>query len=404
MKVVIVATHPIQYQVPWFQGLAARKQIDLEVYYALMPDQNQQGVGFGLSFAWDIPMLEGYKWRVVPNKRSEPSLRGFFASSTPGIYSLLAEDKPDAVIITGWNSLPLLQALWACMRLGIPRIMRGESNSMNGRPWMVRLLHRILLSRCTAFLSIGKANQAFYRQYGISPERIFSSPYFVDNRRFEAQFQELSSERADLRATWHIPEEHVCFLYAGKLEAKKRVGDLLRAMDIARRGTDNIHLLVVGAGELMDESRRFVEEMNLPVTFAGFLNQTEITRAYVAADCLVLPSDFGETWGLVVNEAMVCGLPAIVSDRVGCGPDLIEEGVTGAVFPCADVEALASKLAEFASNAEKLSRIGKQARERVQHYSVDHAVEGTLQAINFVTKVGGASSREQSANIANLRQ
>ena len=386
MKVVIVSTHPIQYQVPWLQRLAAEKHTDLEVYYALLPDQDQQGVGFGVSFAWDIPMLEGYRCRVMHNNRSAPALRGFFSSSTPEIYSLLAQARPDAVIITGWHALPLLQTLWACIRLRIPRIVRAESNGMRRRPWWVRMLHRLLISRFDAFLAIGRANREFYRQYGIAEGSIFSSPYFVDNGRFNDQRQKLLNERSALRAEWHIPEGHTCFLFAGKLEPKKRIVDLLLALDSARRVEPAVHLLVVGTGELMDEARRLVEDMNLPVTFAGFLNQTEITRAYVAADCLVLPSDFGETWGLVVNEAMVCGLPAVVSDRVGCGPDLIEPGVTGAIFTCGDIDALSMKLVELASDRESLVRMGENAKDRVKNYSVEQAVAGTLQAINYVAR------------------
>jgi glycosyltransferase involved in cell wall biosynthesis len=164
--------------------------------------------------------------------------------------------------------------------------------------------------------------------------------------------------------------------------------DLLRALDSARTTSPNIHLLVAGTGELMEEARAFAKSFGVPVTFVGFLNQTEITRAYAAADCLVLPSDYGETWGLVVNEAMVCGLPAIVSDRVGCAADLVHEGITGGVFPCGDVDALAGKLAEFAADPERLVRMGEQAREQIKEYSVEEAVAGTLRAIDFVVKKG----------------
>src|SRR4029077_19922149 len=119
-------------------------------------------------------------------------------------------------------------------------------------------------------------------------------------------------------------------------------------------------------------------EAGLPVSFAGFLNQTELTRAYAAGDCLVLPSDYGETWGLVVNEAMVCGLPAIVSDRVGCGPDLVEPGVTGAIFPFGDVQLLAQRLCDLAADRARAHAMGQRAEERIRDYSVDHAVAGTL--------------------------
>jgi glycosyltransferase involved in cell wall biosynthesis len=158
---------------------------------------------------------------------------------------------------------------------------------------------------------------------------------------------------------------------------------LLEAIHRARTVAANASLLVVGTGELLEQARRKVEAGMLPVTFTGFLNQTEITQAYCAADCLVLPSV--ETWGLVVNEAMVCGLPAIVSDRVGCGPDLVEHGKTGYIFPFGDVDALAEKLLLVARDKPALLRMSEFARERVQSYSVEAAVKGTLEAIDAVT-------------------
>ncbi|HXI93331.1 MAG TPA: glycosyltransferase [Blastocatellia bacterium] len=442
MRIAIVSTHPIQYHTPWFRELG-RQNIELKVYYALLPDQQQQAVGFGEAFAWDIPLLEGYDWELLPNKRESPALTGFFRSSTPAIYSRLADSKPDVVIITGWQSLPLLQALWAAFRLGIPCIVRGESNGLRQRPLLVQALHRLLLSRFNAFLAIGKLNRQFYLDYGIPAERIFSAPYFVDNQRFIDQFRQDVRERGALRAGWNIDggrgedgetgrrgegetgthrdrssvarrpssvAPRTCFLFAGKLEPKKRIIDLLRAVDLAREteerrmtddgrpplagrpssvpGRPSIHLLVVGTGELMEEARQFAESRGLAVTFAGFLNQTEITRAYAVADCLVLPSDYGETWGLVVNEAMACGLPAIVSDRVGSAPDLVEEGVTGGVFPCGDINALAQKLQAFASDPAKLARMGEQAKQRINGYSVGNAVAGTMRALEFVTSDG----------------
>lgn len=383
-RLAIVATHPIQYYVPWYRKLAVQDGIDLTVYYGLLPDAQQQGVGFGVPFKWDIPLLEGYTWEVLPNAAKSPGLRGFFANRVPTIKKVLAAGKYDVVIITGWQSFLLLQTLWACIQLRIPRIIRAESNALKERPWWVRFLHRLLLSQYDAFLAIGKANRDFYLQYGIKPERIFSCPYFVDNGRIQMQFQKIWDRQGKIRTEWGIPEDHTCFLYVGKLEAIKSILHLLQALDLAYRRNPKMHLLVVGSGELMEEAKRLATERALPITFAGFLNQTEITHAYAAADCLVLPGI--ETWGLVVNEGMACGLPAIVSDKVGCGPDLIKPGITGAFFPFGDVAGLAHKLVELASDRKNLARMGQQAQLHIQFYSVDRAVAGTLQAIEALTK------------------
>lgn len=385
-RVLVVATHPIQYQVPLFQALAREPGIDLQVLFAQLPDTNQQGAGFGVAFKWDIPMLEGYPWLKAPEVRGKGGLRGFFATRIHKPFALLKSLNPDVVVVTGWQAWPLLQMLLVARFSGLPVIMRGESNALRQRPWHARLLHRLLLGFCQAFLTIGKGNRAFYQGYGVQDARLFAASYYIDNARFSASALELTPSRAALRQRWQIPAETVCYLFAGKLEPKKRILDLLAALQLAvQKGSQPLHLLVVGTGELMPQALALVQQHGLPVTFAGFLNQTEMPAAYVASDCLVLPSDFGETWGLVVNEAMVCGKPALVSDRVGCGPDLISEGQTGSIFPFADVPALAAKLVALAANPGQLATMGQHAKSRVeQGYSVERAVSGTLAAVRYV--------------------
>lgn len=385
VHVALFATHPIQYQVPWFQKLAARPELELNVFFGLVPDAVQQGVGFGVGFHWDLPLLEGYEWEVLQNLAKRPSLGAFDGCDTPGVARALRARTPDVAILTGWHSKMLVQAWWACVRLGVPRIIRGESNAMPRRARWKRALHRGWLHGFDQFLAIGEANRNFYRQAGIPDARIHACRYFVDNQRFAAAADEWRARRAELRRHWSILEDATCFLFCGKLIAKKHPLDLLTALQRASAAGAAAHLLVVGDGELMAQARAMAERERLPVTFAGFLNQTEIVRAYVAADCLVLPSDTGETWGLVVNEAMACGIPAIVSDQVGCGPDLISEGATGMIYPMGDVDALAQRLIELSGNPPRLHAMGVQARERVcSDYSVDRAVEGTLAAINAV--------------------
>jgi len=142
---------------------------------------------------------------------------------------------------------------------------------------------------------------------------------------------------------------------------------------------------MVGDGPLRAGSEAFARRHSVPVTFAGFLNQGEIVRSYVACDMLVLPSDGGETWGLVANEAMVCGRPCLVSDKVGCGPDLVTSE-TGAVFPLGDVERLAALMARFAAERDGLRTMGEAAARRIKQYSIDVAVRGVLEAVHAVTR------------------
>jgi glycosyltransferase involved in cell wall biosynthesis len=384
LKLAIAATHPVQYQVPWYRALARREGVDLTVYFALLPGPRQQGVGFGTDFAWDVPLLDGYRWEELENTAREPSLGGFFTSRTPGVEAALARDRPEAVIVGGWNALPLLQVLRACRRLGIPCLVRAESSGLRRRAIWMRAAHRWLLARFEACLAIGRANREFYLRNGVPAERIFPVPYFVDNERFAAQAAARMPERDSIRAGWGVAPEEICFLFAGKLVRKKRVLDFLAACANARRSDPRIRALVVGTGEMEGVARGYAARHEAGAEFAGFLNQSEISRAYVAADCLVLPSDYGETWGLVVNEAMVHGLPAIVSDRVGCGPDLVIDGKTGRIFPFGDVDALARTLLAMSADGAARAEMGRRARAHVASYSAERAVDGTLQAVAYV--------------------
>ena len=132
-------------------------------------------------------------------------------------------------------------------------------------------------------------------------------------------------------------------------------------------------------------ARHFASHAGLPVVFTGFLNQSKLVNAFVAADILVVPSEH-ETWGVVVNEAMWSGLPCIVSDQVGCGPDLVAGQGTGEVFPLHDEAALAAAMVNFVRNPRHRRECGERAKAVVQLYSIATAVEGTVKAVTAVTR------------------
>src|SRR5262249_50272985 len=196
-------------------------------------------------------------------------------------------------------------------------------------------------------------------------ERIFDAPYCVDNDRFGAEADTLTPRRAQLRHEWGVADDAVVVLFSGKLVEKKHPLDLVSALALGRRKDPRLHLLVAGDGVLRPACQEAARVAGLPATFLGFVNQRRIAEAYVAADCLALPSDWGETWGLVVNEAMACGRAAIVSDRVGCYPDLVVPGQTGAVFRFGDVEQFAEAILAAAAIPGNLATLGARARRHV---------------------------------------
>jgi glycosyltransferase involved in cell wall biosynthesis len=391
LRLAVFATHPIQYQVPWFRALAAEPGLEVVVYYALLPDAEQQGTGFGRAFAWDVPLLDGYHWELLENRARRPSVDSFRGCDVRGLVRALRGTRPDVALITGWNALFLLQAFWACKRLGIPALVRGDSNVLAPRGGLKRMIQHGLIRQFSGYLAVGELNRRLYVQAGVPETRLFFCPHFVDNDEFAQRAAARRGDRTEVRQRWGVPADAVCFVFVGKLVPKKRVMDFLAALDAASRAGATVFGLVAGSGAQMDEARAFVDSRQVPVTFAGFLNQSEIAAAYVAADCLVLPSDYGETWGLVVNEAMACGLPAIVSDQVGCGPDLVSDDETGWVYRMGDVAALSGRMQQAAREAERLPVMGEAARQRVMRdYSIARAVDGACFGIDWLLSRSGS--------------
>ena len=386
-RIGVLTTHPIQYQVPWFRLLAQHPNFDLQVFYCLLPNPEQQGDGFGVAFEWDIPLLEGYPYQVLQNIAPNPSVTHFYGCDTPEIFQILKTQPWDAFIVNGWMAKSCLQLLAACRLHNVPCFVRGESNHLRPRASWKKFLQRILIHQYSAYLSIGQGNTHFYQDLGVRPELIFSTPYCVENDRFVQAAHQLRPQKIQLRQQFNLDPHAFTFLYCGKFIPKKHPLDLLQAIQqLKSQGIVGFQLLMVGDGELRAVCEGFVQSHSLPVQFSGFLNQGAIVQAYVAADCLVLPSDSGETWGLVVNEAMACGLPAIVSDAAGCHLDLIQPGQTGSVYPQGKVASLTQTLKHWIqSGLHTAQNQGEQAQHQIlQVYTYQHVVQGIEQACNTV--------------------
>ena len=390
-RLLIAGSHPVQYHTPLFQRLAADPALEIDVLYLTLPSAETQGLGFGKAFTWDVPLLDGYRWHRARSARGRGIIYGYAGVRLARPWRELGfgpdGEKPDVLLLTGWHFLGLVQVHLAAWLKGIPVLLRMDSNGLRPRSFVLDLIYRLLFRGVAIGLPVGRANTRWYEANGITGDRLIPSPHYVDNASFAAASVALAPQRAELRRRWAIPPEAFCFVFAGKLQAKKHPLDLFRALDhLVRSGPDVVvHLLVVGTGDLEPDCRAAVAAGNLPVSFAGFLNQSEMPAAYGAADALVLPSDHGETWGLVVNEAMACGLPAIVSDQVGCAEDLVLPGRTGLVVPFGDAGALATAMARMAADPAAAAAMGREARSLVQRdYTIERAAKGILAGVQRV--------------------
>lgn len=385
IRLAILTTHPIQYQVPWFRHMARQ---DWVKPYVLFGDDHGLKVKrdreFGAEFAWDLPMLEGYEHEFLENRSRHPSVDHFDGVSTPSIFQKLTRERFDAVLALGWHTKSFWQGFRAARLAGLPLVLRGESNLLQPRPLWKTLARQILLKRvfkqAMAFLAIGSLNRQFYLAHGVAVEKIYAAPYFVDNERFGAGM----AKRDGVRSRLGVGADEFIFIFSGKLVERKRPIDLLEAWGrLSSESREMSRVIFVGSGALRPELERRAAEISPDrVRFLGFCNQTELPELYAAADAIVLPSDYGETWGLSVNEAMAAGCRAVVSNRVGCAPDLVIGGETGEVFPCGDIPFLRGILQRYVQDRAWLRDPAR--RKRVLDQVADFTMERATQTLRDV--------------------
>ena len=375
-RLLVVVTHPIQYFSPWWRHLAAQPDFDLTVVYLRELDEAMQGVGFGQRFRWDVPLREGYRSIVLG---APPRWRALV--KLPLLIATLRRLRPDAVLVTGWQE-PLLALALPLSRWAAPlALVRGESNDLRPRQQIARVAHRAMLAFVHGALAIGLANARFFRNAGVPAERIVQAGYFVENERLLADLEAQERHRAAVRGEEGATDSDFVVAFCGKLVPFKRPDLLLEAAGLLRQEGVPIRLRYAGSGELRGELERRAAELGVAVHFTGFLNQTQMWRAYLGADLFVLPSTAQETWGLVVNEAMVFGLPVAVSDQVGSGEDLVIEGVTGWRFS-GGADALARTLRQAWAGRDRLPAMGKAAQNHVlRNYSIEAATRGLRRLI-----------------------
>ncbi|MFQ5861526.1 MAG: glycosyltransferase family 4 protein [Candidatus Brocadiales bacterium] len=401
-RLAILTTHPIQYQAPLFRKLAQHPQLEITVYFCTDYGITERvDHGFGIAYKWDIPLLEGYSYKFLKNFSPNSSLVEPFSLINPGIIPELRRHRYDALLIHGYTVATNWIALLGGLTSKTPIIFRGETVLQKNRSRWKRSLKRITFSllfwHIRAFLPIGTMSKEFYLHYGIPEDRMFLTPYTVDNEFFFKQAEIERTRAVETRKEVGIVKDFPVILYVSKLTRRKRPFDLLMAFE---RLHTPAALLFVGDGELKSSIELYARGKKLKnVFFLGFKNQTELPKYYAAADIFVLPSSY-ETWGLVINEAMCFGLPIVTTDRVAGARDLVRHGENGYIYPADDVEALTYFLEKLIADSQLRQTMGGRSHEIISHWSNEQAIKGIMEALESITNHKVRGSIRQSVSPA----
>ena len=347
----VIESHPVQYHAPVYRALQTQFGIPVTAIYgtdagvAVYHDRE-----FGVSLAWDTDLLSGYDARFIRRTGSGRNSDSGEARAR-GLRALLKTLKPQAVMMLGYGSRFDREALCAAWRTGSPLLFRGETTDhavVRTRPsaWVRDTMLRALYRRMARLLYIGKHSLQHYRRLDVPEEKLIFAPYCVDTAPFACDEVARVRLRGSTRSELGLRGTDIAMLFSGKISERKAPELLVQAAgQLPLHLRSRTVLCFLGDGQMKPALQSAANQApEVRVRFQGFRNQTQLSRYYHAADALVLPSRWGETWGLVVNEALHHGLPCLVSEAVGCAPDLIEPGRTGQVFETGSSQSLASAL------------------------------------------------------------
>ena len=339
-RVVIITEIIAPYRIPVFNALAQHNGIDLHVIFLAENDPTQR--------QWLVYKDEiRFSYQVLPSWRRRVGRHSLLLNW--GAEAALRRAAPD-FIVCGGLQLRRFVAIHAWARRNrVPFSLWAESTTRDfrGGHALIEFLKMRFVRGCDAFVVPGKSAVEYLRKYGVPEEMIFTAPNAVDTDFFAQRAEAIRRDAAMHRQALRLPDRF--FLFAGRLVAEKGIFDLLDAYQaLAPSVRDEMGLVFVGDGAARSALQQRAAAINHGlIQFAGFAQRESLPAYYALADALVFPTHT-DTWGLVVNEAMACGLPVISSDAAGCVADLVESGWNGRVVSAGDIGQLSSAMDELA--------------------------------------------------------
>jgi glycosyltransferase involved in cell wall biosynthesis len=383
-RVLVVASHGVPYAVPVFRALAQHPQLDFHVAYcSLRGAEPGHDPEFGITVQWDVPLLDGYSWSHVPNRGT--GRESFLGLRNPGLWGLIRKGNFDAVLLhigyiraTFWIAYLAARLSGSAFLFGTDASSVAPRDGARWKPWLKRAVWPLLFRLADQVMVPSSAAAEMMRELGVPEERISLTHFVVDNDWWTEQAGRIN--RSPARAEFGVSDREIAVLFCAKLQDWKRPLDLLRAF--AKAAVPDSILLFAGEGPLRAKIESEAAALGIAsrVRMLGFTNQSRLPAVYSAADLFVLPSGY-DPCPVVVCEAMVCGLPVILSDEIRGRFDIVQPGVTGGIFPCGDVEALAENLRRMLGDRAALAALGANARARMATWSTRENVAATFEAI-----------------------
>jgi glycosyltransferase involved in cell wall biosynthesis len=188
------------------------------------------------------------------------------------------------------------------------------------------------------------------------------------------------SNKKLLRKRYNLTPEKIV-LFVGKFIERKRPLDFLKLANYYKNNKD-IKFVMIGDGELMKDCKEFIKMKSLSnVSILGFCNQKVTRDIYNITDVLILPSEY-DTWGLVINEAMSCGVSVVSSSQCGASYDLIKNKSTGFVYDNKNFKVLLRKFDMLIKNSKKIVKYKKNSKLLISKFTYNKTIDSINKILN----------------------
>lgn len=374
-RVALIHNIVAPYRIPVFEQMAAEPSIDFTVFYCATTHKHRN---------WEIDNSEGYNHRVLSGVCIRAGDINYHFN--PSVVWELVRGRFDVVIIGGCTDFTT-QIAFFVSRYTQSRLILWSEGIAGAQSRIGRLLSPLtdhIISNADAIIVPGELSRQYHIASGASVDRVFVGPSIVDNDFYIQQTSKLKPEKECQKRDLGINRNNV-ILYVGQLVDRKGLHILLAAYKSFKKEFPDSCLVIVGDGPLKEPlNRACAEEQIDDVLFTGWVSENEKVMYFTIADVFILPT-LEDVWGLVVNEAMCCGLPVITTNVAGCSRDLIVPGENGYIINPKNSDEILQALVNVFKDPSRSELMGRRSLEIIQNgFSVQNTVDGFLSAIDYV--------------------
>jgi len=302
------------------------------------------------------------------------------------VQGALEQIDPDAVAVCGWV-LPEARAAIAWCRRNDRAVvlMSASKHDDTSRNRIREAVKRRLIGLCDAALVGGSPQRLYMQHLGMPAENVFVGYDAIGNNYFQQAADAIKNGRREVDRAKLAIRNRPYFLASNRFIPRKNLDRLVIAYAKYRREIGDVDawdLVLLGDGPKRGAiKQQIVDSQTDGVFLPGLRNIFELPAYYTLASCFVHPA-LQDQWGLVVNEAMACGLPVLVSQTAGCRYELVEEGANGWVFDPRDVDGIADLLARMHKlTAEQRDAMGRRSTEIISRWGPERFATELAKAV-----------------------